>query len=150
MGRAVFLSILILLAFPLWTQEAAPGAAAIDERLTFVGMRLNDLIERFGAPSAVITSRGNEIWQDDVVFQYAEGDFYIYKDRVWQVKLTSVQGISSGDPKQAVMLILGNSADDRGDHVLSPVTGQNWPLMLRVNFNNTGRVSAIYIYRPDF
>jgi len=118
--------------------------------LFFVGMTPTDLIERFGTPAAVFAARGNEPWQDDVVFQYAAGDFYIYGDRVWQVKLASAFGVSNGDTKTAALAALGSTAQNRGDHALLPVSGAAWPLMLRVNFNETGLVSAIYIYRPDF
>jgi len=132
---------------PLRPQERAVN---IDEKLSFVGMTLAELIERFGAPKTVIAARGNELWQDDVIFQYNDGDFYIYGDRVWQVKFTSALGISNKDSKAAVLRVLGNNADDMGDHALLQVSGMNWPLMLRVNFNNSGQVSAIYLYRPDF
>ena len=138
---------LLLAAVPLWPQEQADTAA---DMLYFVGMTPAQLIGRLGPPGMVFAVRGNELWQDDVVFRYAEGDFYIYRDRVWQVKLASLHGISNGDPKAVALLVLGNTAQDRGDHVLLPVTGGNWPLMLRVNINETGLVSAIYIYRPDF
>jgi hypothetical protein len=122
----------------------------IDDQLSFVGMMLADLLERFGPPRSVITERGNEPWQDDVVFQYNGADFYIYRDRIWQVKLASTYGISNGDRKAAVLLALGNSVEDKEDHVLMAISGRSWPLMMRVNFNNTGQVTAIYIYRPDF
>ena len=137
------LLLLLLIAIPLWPQEE------------LVGMKLADLIGRFGAPKAVLAARGNEPWQDDVVFQYAEGDFYVFKDRVWQVKLASAYGISIGDPKQAAVLVMGNTAEDRGDYLLMPVSsnqssGASWPLMLRVNLDNAGKVNSIFIYRPDF
>jgi len=140
----VLLTLFLLVAFPLLPQEAA------GEPLSFVGMTLADLVERFGTPAAVFAARGNEPWQDDVVFQYAGRDFYIYRDRVWQVKLISAFGVSNGDTRTAALAALGNTAQNRGDHALLPVSGANWPLMLRVNFNETGLVSAIYIYRPDY
>jgi hypothetical protein len=113
-------------------------------------MTLPELIERFGTPKTAIAVRGNEQWQDDVVFQYTEGDFYIYRDRVWQVMLSSACGISNRDRKAAVLLVLGNTAEDKGDHILFSISGKSWPLMLRVNLSNSGLVTAIYIYRPDF
>lgn len=147
MKRVLFLPFLLVFTSPLWAQSQAVNS---DERLALVGIRLTELIERFGTPSAVLTARGNELWQDDVVFQYAHGDFYIYRDRVWQVRLASACGISNGDRKAVASLVLGEGAEDRGDHLLLPVNGKDWPLMLRVNLNSTGQVSAIYIYRPDF
>jgi hypothetical protein len=144
MKRRVFLTLILLISLPLWAQVNG------DEKLSFVGMTLDDLIGRFGVPKSVIVARGDESWQDDVVFQYTEGDFYIYVDRVWQVRLASVLGISNRDRKTAVLRTLGNTAEDKGDYVLFPISGREWPLMLRVNFNNSGLASAIYIYRPDF
>jgi len=139
------LPLLLLVAFPSFPQEAAGT-----DPLSFVGMTLTDLIGRFGTPAAVFAARGNEPWQDDVIFQYAGRDFYIYRDRVWQVKLVSAFGVSNGDTKTSALAVLGNMAQNRGDHALLPLTGANWPLMLRVNFYETGFVSAIYIYRSDF
>jgi len=147
MKRALFLPLLLFFALPLWPQEQV-GAGA--DPFSFVGMKVAEIIERFGAPVEVFAVRGVEIWQDDVVFRYAAADFFIVKDRVWQVKLAAALGINSGDPKQAALLVLGAKAQDNGDHMLMPVSGKDWPLMFRVNINSAGRVAAIYIYRSDF
>ncbi|MCL2230174.1 MAG: hypothetical protein FWC01_03700 [Treponema sp.] len=155
MRRTAFL-IFYFLLFALNTQaQNQPVYAGLsnDEQLSLVGMMMADLLERFGSPRSVITERGNEAWQDDVVFQYNGADFYIYRDRIWQIKIASTHGVSNGDRRTAVLQVLGNGAQDRGDHLLLPITGKNWPLMIRVNFSNsgnTGQVTAIYIYRPDF
>jgi len=154
MKRIPLLPLILLLAFPLWAQnQPIYTGLSNDEQLTFVGMMMADLIEQYGSPRSVVPERGREVWQDDVVFQYNGADFYIFRDRIWQVKLASTHGISNGDRKSAVMLILGNTAEDKGDHILMQITGKNWPLMMRINFNNTansGVVTAIYIYRSDF
>jgi len=151
MKKVPLLLLLSLLAIPMWAQnQPVYTGLSADEQLSFVGMMMADLLEQFGPPRSVITERGNEIWQDDVVFQYNGADFYIYRDRIWQVKLASTHGVSNGDPRAAVLLTLGDAAEDRGDHLLLPITGKDWPLMIRVNFNSTGQVKAIYIYRPDF
>jgi hypothetical protein len=147
MKRAAFLLLLLFLTLPLWTQERLVN---VDEQFSFVGLRLEELIERFGPPKTVFAARGSELWQDDVVFQYDVGDFYIYRDRVWQVRLSSVRGISVRDPKQVALLVMGDNVQDMGDHLLLPVSGNNWPMMFRVNINQAGLVSAIYIYRSDY
>jgi len=147
MKRGLFFPLILFFALPLWPQEQV---GVNGELFSLVGMKVAELIEQFGPPIAVFTVRGNEVWQDDVVFHYAGADFYIVKDRVWQVKLAAALGINSGDPKQAALLVLGVKAQDRGDHLLMPVSGGDWPLMFRVNINNAGRVAAIFIYRPDF
>jgi len=154
MKLIVVFSMMLFLTFPLWPQNLPVYAGLdTDEQLSFVGMMLADLIGQFGSPRSVIAERGIEIWQDDVVFQYNGADFYIYRDRVWQVKIASTHGISNGDRKAAVLLVFGDLAEDMGDHLLIPISGRDWPLMMRVNFNNaddTGIVTAIFIYRPDF
>jgi hypothetical protein len=150
--KRVLLSLLLLFfTLPLFAQNQPIYAGLnADEQLSLVGIMMADLLERFGPPRSVVSERGNEPWQDDVVFQYNGADFYIYRDRVWQIKLASTQGISNGDKKAAVLLTLGSSAVNNEDHALLAINGKNWPLMMRVNFNNTGLVTAIYIYRPDF
>jgi hypothetical protein len=148
--RPFFIPLLLFISSPVWTQQQPAPANSSDEQLSFVGMTVAAMLERMGPPRAVNTARGEEPWQDDVVFHYSIGDFYVYGDRVWQVKLASVYGISNGDRKSAALLVLGDAAEDKGEYILSQVTGKDWPLTLRINFNNSGLVSAIYIYRPDF
>ena len=146
MKRGVFLLLMLLLTLSIW----AEGQVEYSDTLSIIGIKLDELIERFGVPQAVYAARGIELWQDDVVFQYSGGEFYIFKDRVWQVKLPSAYGVTIGDPKAAVLLVMGNAAEDRGDHLLMPLNGQNWPLAVRINFNNASMVNAIYIYRTDY
>jgi len=151
MNRRFFTLLLLFLSFPLFAQNQ-PVYAGLnsDEQLSLVGMMMADLLAKFGPPRSVICERGAEPWQDDVVFQYNGADFYIYRDRIWQVKLASTHGISNGDKKAAALLVLGNNAVEKEDHALLAINGKSYPLMLRVNFNSTGLVTAIYIYRPDF
>ena len=97
----------------------------------------------------VHAARGNEYWQDDVVFVYSDWDFYFFRDRVWQIGLKSGYGMKIGDPKAAALLVLADKANDEGDYLLYPITGGAWPLSLRVNFI-AGKISGIFIYRVDF
>ncbi|MCL2720727.1 MAG: hypothetical protein FWD47_05250 [Treponema sp.] len=154
MKKTYLLPLLFFLAIAVWAQNRPIYTGLSDEeQLAFVGMMMVDLLEQYGPPRTVIVERGEEAWQDDVVFQYNGADFYIYRDRVWQVKFASTLGVSNGDRKTNVIRVLGMTAEDFGDHVLLSITGKDWPLMLRVNFNNTsnsGQVTAIYLYRPDF
>jgi hypothetical protein len=140
---------LLMAVMPLWPQNASSAPAQRDEQLSFVGLRLDDVFKRFGSPQSVYAARGIEDWQDDVVFTYNEGDFYIYRDRVWQVGIKSVYGIKVGDSKAVAMLVFGENARDESDYVLYPVPGGAWPLSIRVNCN-AGKVSAIYVFRPDY
>jgi len=150
MNRFFLLQLLFFLTLTLNAQNLPIYAGLTNEdQLSFVGMMMADLLEKYGPPRSVVADRGNEVWQDDVVFQYNGADFYIYRDRIWQVRLSSTHGVSDGDRKAVVLLSL-NGAEDKGDHALFAINGKNWPLVMRINFNGAGQVAAIYIYRPDY
>ncbi|MDR2543015.1 MAG: hypothetical protein LBC80_06160 [Treponema sp.] len=151
MNKYFLLLLLFLLAFSLTAQERPLNTGlSNDEQYYFVGMTLAEVIERFGPPRSVTVARGIDNWQDDVVFRYTGVDFFIHIDRIWQVKFTTTHGISIGDPKAAVLLLLGETAEDNEEHVIVSIPGRNWPLILRINFNNNENVSSIFLYRPDF
>ena len=120
-----------------------------EDVVSFVGLTLRQLIDRFGVPNLVYAARGLEEWQDDVVFVYDHGYFYIYRDRVWQVGISSIRGINRGDPGGVVSLIMGSNAVTRGDSIFYPLHVTPWPLMLRWDIDSAGRVQAIFIYRSD-
>jgi hypothetical protein len=132
----------------LWSQANGPGGAEEDPA-ALVGLTLEELIARFGPPESVYAVRGLESWQDDVVFVYGNRDFYIYKDRVWQLGLNSVYGITVGESRSVAALIFEDLQLFDSYGVL-PLTGRSWPLSLRLEWGNTNVISAIYIYRPDF
>jgi hypothetical protein len=117
--------------------------------VNFIGMSIAELIENFGPPDSVYPSRGIETWQDDVVFEYPGVDFYIYKDKVWQLSLDAGHGISRGDPSAAVMLVLGDTARDNEKYILGKLQDTSWPVEWRFNIED-GKVSAIYLYRMDY
>jgi hypothetical protein len=145
----------------VWAQE---GDASLERRppaqtnpsttmgdiSSFVGLTLEGLISRFGFPQSVYTVRGLETWQDDVVFTYEAGDFYVYKDRVWQIEVKTAYGIKIGDNLASISWILGEGTQMYRNYFLIPLRGNPWPLMLRLNFDSAGLISAIFIYRPDF
>jgi len=143
----LFVICYLLFALPLlWAQQ---GVNSNDEIVANIGLRLEDIFLRYGAPNTVRAERGNEYWQDDVVFVYNEWDFYIFRDRVWQIGLKSGYGMKIGDIKAAALLALADKAKDEGDYLLYPLSGGAWPLSLRVNFN-AGKISGIFVYRTDF
>jgi hypothetical protein len=149
MYKKSLLCVALLAALPsLWGQAALPEGPH-GEPLSFVGMPLGELVRRLGPPQSVYAARGQEHWQDDVVFTYNEGDFYIYQDRVWQVGLKAAYGMRVGDIRAIALLVLGEHARDEGDYMLYSYPGRSWPVSLRVNFIDD-KVSAIFLYRPDF
>ena len=148
MRRFTLLILFLTSALPLWPQTL-PDGNRDNELFATVGLMLDDLIMLYGTPQSVHTARGEEFWQDDVVFVYSDGDFYIYHDRVWQVGLRSAYNIQIGDTRSVALLVFGERGQDNGDFILYPLAGNNWPLVLRVNINEE-RVSGIYVFRPDF
>jgi hypothetical protein len=85
-----------------------------------------------------------------VVFVYSVGEFYIYRNRVWQISLASAYGLSLGDPKPAALLVLGNDAVDMGSYLFYPLPSGAWPLAMRVTFSDAGIITAIFVYRRDY
>jgi hypothetical protein len=143
MKYSLLLALLMAIIFPLWPQTET------DDPALLIGYSLADLIRRFGVPRSVYPVRGVEEWADDVVFVYDEGDFYIIKDRVWQVGLKSAYQVKAGDSWSTVSYNLGQALSSGWDYVVFPLRGQSWPLALRCNFDSEGRVTVIFIYRSD-
>jgi hypothetical protein len=122
---------------------------------SLVGLTLGELFSSLGVPQSVYVVRGIEDWQDDVVFVYKEADCYLYRERVWQIGVESAFDIKIGDTRSVVKLVL-----DRGEpkqnmqefdgYILCALPSRGWPLTFRINFDNAGKVRAIFIYRPDF
>ncbi|MDR0628376.1 MAG: hypothetical protein LBG24_01780 [Treponema sp.] len=131
-------------------QAKTDTGAHVGDVSSFVGLTLEELITRFGFPQSVCAVRGIETWQDDVVFTYEAGDFYIYKDRVWQIQVKTAYGIKIGDNLASISWILGEGTQMYSTYFLIPLRGHPWPLTLRLNVNSAGLISAIFIYRPDF
>ncbi|MDR0722850.1 MAG: hypothetical protein LBF75_08715 [Treponema sp.] len=125
-------------------------STTVEDVSSFVGLTLEGLITRCGFPQSVYAVRGNETWQDDVVFTYEVGDFYMYKDRVWQIQVKTAYGIKIGDNLTSISWILGEGTQMYSNYFLIPLRGHPWPLTIRLNFTSAGLISAIFIYRPDF
>ena len=143
------LLLLSLLSFFPQVNSQAQANPDNEEALSFVGLTLSELIGRFGVPREVHAARGLEEWQDDVVFIYDHGNFYIYRDRVWQVGVRSIRGISTGDPQGLVTLLMGSNAVARGNSIFYPIHEMSWPMMLRWDIDSAGMVQAIFVYRSD-
>jgi len=141
-GLFVFLNLAVL---PLWPQA---GQTSVDPS-SYIGLTLADLYGRFGIPGSVYAARGLEVWQDDVVFVYGFADFFIVQDRVWKVGVKEAYLIRAGDPATAVFLSFGEAVSRGPEYAVFPFTGRPWPMSLRFNFDSSGRVSMIYIYRSD-
>jgi hypothetical protein len=131
-------------------QSQGPGGAEVSNPEALIGLTLEGLFARFGVPQEVYALRGVEEWQDDVVLVYPQGDFYVFRDRVWQVGIRSARGIRVGDPRAAVILALGEGAAEGEDCYFLPIRGWPWPMTMRVNMGGSGLVAGIFVYRSDF
>ena len=132
--------------------QAQEQSSPYDSLAVLVGLRLNDLVSRFGVPNSVYVARGDEAWQDDVVFSYTQGSFFIHRDRVWQVSLDSVPGMKVGDPAAVANLVFGDTARNNGRFFIRQLQVPmeiGWPVAIRVNLEN-GRIAAIFVYRTDY
>jgi hypothetical protein len=144
---------LLAVMLPAQTNPGAPGSGVsgtLQDPVQLIGLSLEALISRCGPPQSVYAVRGIEEWQDDVVFVYNDWDLYIYRDRVWQLGLKSVYGISLGAPQGVAPLVLGEAVRSFEGYLLYTLPSRSWPLQMRMNLDDRGRVSAIYIYRSDF
>jgi len=146
-GQAL-LALFFLCILPHLHSQSQANPAEPDP-VSLVGLTIEELLRSFGTPRSVHAARGLEEWQDDVVFVYEQGDFYVYRDRVWQVGLRELRGINTGDSRGVVSLVLGSGAETRGASIFYPINDRSWPLMLRYDFDSAGRVQAIFIYRTD-
>jgi hypothetical protein len=142
--RRALLMFLVLGGMGLWAQSGTEEPAAL------VGLTLTEALSRFGVPRAVYPVRGREDWQDDVVFEYEDRDLYIHRDRVWQLGLKTAYGISLGDTRGLVLLVLGEKARSFSGYILASLAGGSWPLNFRINLDSQDKVSGLFIYRSDF
>jgi hypothetical protein len=122
----------------------------IEDPVTLIGVSIGDMLAMFGPPRAVYASRGSVEWQDDVVFEYEGIDFYVYRDRVWQLSPSRTDKISLGDPQLTVVMVHGEAAIDKGSYFITGVPERAWKIEIRYNIDAKGKVSAIYIYRVDY
>lgn len=129
---------------PLWAQAGGEDPAGL------IGLTLAETLSRFGPPQAVYPVRGQEEWQDDVVFEYENQDLYVYRDRVWQLGLKTAYGLTLGDPRRLVLLALGERAQVFSGYILAALPERSWPLKFRVNLDAQDQVSGLFIYRSDF
>jgi hypothetical protein len=136
--------LLILCSVSVWGQYDY-----LNDPASLVGASLRDLIAMFGAPQSVYVTRGPNVWQDDVVFAYGDWEFYIYRDRVWQISLKAAYGIKIGERRDVIPLVLGDSAQIYDGFTLYAYSNRSWPLTIRFNTDQYGLVTAIFIYRTD-
>jgi hypothetical protein len=119
-----------------------------------VGLTLAEALERFGAPAEVSAVRGEEAWQDDVVFFYPQHLYlFWYQNRVWQVRLDALYeggflGLAMGASRSAVRQALGAPMKELEDSVVYQLEERGYPVRLRLYFEEE-RLVDLYCYRGD-
>jgi hypothetical protein len=120
-----------------------------------LGLSLAEAFETFGLPRQVSSVRGEEPWQDDVVFEYEDDvSLFWYRDRVWQIRFGpgfrgKFSNFIMGSSRQDVLSALGEPLRKEDDWFLYHFAGQGYPLRLRLFFGEGGLEDA-YLYRGDF
>jgi hypothetical protein len=149
----------VVLLLPLLLAAAAAAAQVPPDRddldlPTLVGLTLQEALERWGAPAEVFAARGEEPWQDDVVFYYPPG-FYLfwYQNRVWQARVDARFGgtflnLSMGRSREQVLAALGPPMREVGDSLVYHLEDRGYPVRLRLYFRG-GTLADAYCYRGD-
>lgn len=125
------------------------------ELAEIVGMELEKAYKDFGAPAEVFTVRGEDEWQDDVVFYY-DSHFYLFwfENRVWQVRVDNRYPgdffkLKMTNSEAEVIAELGVPFKRVGNSLFYDLQDRAYPLRLRLSFDNGLLVDA-YCYRSDF
>lgn len=127
-----------------------------DDSAPLLGMNLAEAFMRCGAPASVGAVRGEEAWQDDVVFSYSAGfALYWFGSRLWQIHFEkayegSVYGLFIGDKSDKLLSTLGTPYFQNEGGLVYRRPFKSYPVRLRVVLNKDGRISDFYLYRADF
>jgi hypothetical protein len=156
----------LLAAASAAAQDAAPPQPSLDpltpaqpalDLAAIVGLTLGEAFERLGAPQRVFADRGEESWQDDVVFFYP-GHLYLfwYQDRVWQARVDehhaggflAARALAMGARREEVLGLLGPPMRELGDSLVYHLEDRGYPVRLRLYFRE-GLLADAYCYRGD-
>jgi hypothetical protein len=159
-SRGAALLTLWLAAVAAAAQEPSPAAAPPSPELdlpALVGLTLPEATQRFGAPEQVFCARGEESWQDDVVFFYA-GHLYLfwYQNRVWQARVDehfagsflASRALAMHRSREEVLAALGPPMRELGDSLVYHLEDRGYPVRLRLYFRE-GLLADAYCYRGD-
>jgi len=146
----------IALAFAALSLGIAAEAPPVldDDPSALLGLTLEGVFSRLGAPSSVAAARGSEAWQDDVAFIYSAGyTLFLYGDRLWQLRFMppyagSICGLFLGDSADKACSILGQPFESGPDFLLYRMPYKAFPVRLRLGLSE-GRVADAYLYRAD-
>lgn len=131
------------------------GAADAGEIVSLIGLTPEEAFGRLGSPDRILSLRGESPGKDDVVFFYEDFCYLFWEDqRVWQVRFdensrVTWRTIGSGSEIKKIRRVLGDPYFEAEDWDIFLISGQPWPLRLRV-FYRRGMAIDFYLYRGDF
>jgi hypothetical protein len=126
-----------------------------------LGFSIEQVYENYGIPAEIFPFRGEEEWQDNVVF-YFPNHFYLFwfQNRVWQVRIDTryspyFMGIRMGMSKADVTRKLGEPFYIDTDSIVYNLPDQGVPVRMRLFFSISepaiiSELTDVYIYRGDF
>lgn len=126
-----------------------------DPMVARIGYRLPQAIEEWGPPMELSVNRGNETWQDSVIFYYADHSYlYWWGNRLWQIRFDTrykgeVLGVEMGLQRQEVLKRLGKPFNASPTDLIYQLPDRGFPLRLRLIFSNE-LLTDLYLYRSDF
>ena len=164
----------------LWLAAAAAGAqepAQVPTGLDLpglVGLTLPEALQRLGPPGEMFAARGEEGWQDDVVFYYPSHLYlFWYQNRVWQARVDSrysggflakgaasagtpaggaeagtQAALSMGWSREQVLSVLGPPMREIDGSLVYHLEDRGYPVRLRLYFRE-GQLADAYCFRGD-
>jgi hypothetical protein len=144
------ISVLMIIIAAASFLPAQENASAEIDPASYAGFTIQNLNDELGMPTSVHAVRGNEAWQDDVVFVYPSIEVYLFKDRVWQVCPVSVYDIKRGDSIDQVKNLISEPLIATEQYLLYRLKSLAWPMMFRINLDQEGKAESFFIYRADF
>jgi hypothetical protein len=121
----------------------------------YIGFTPKEIIDELGAPSYVLSQRGERTEEDDVLFFYDDRVYvYFNQNRVWQIRVDqsytgSILNLNLGDDKSVVLELLGEPLDEKDNSLIYRRPDKGYPMILRIYFSGD-KLNDIYFYRGDY
>lgn len=162
-NKGLFILILILSALPA---GANPGDTTgwensgyleeSPEIREYLGFTMQNIWDTFGVPAEVFPFRGEDEWQDNVVFYYPNHVYlFLFDNRVWQIRIDSryeknITGtIKMGTSKDTILRRLGEAFYEDSESCMYILPDHGVPVRMRLFFKDD-TLNDVYIYRGDF